>query len=157
MKAKIFILQLLLQLTVQSHARQAAGPTKNDSPIIVLNIAATLIQNCSHNDIVQYGKRTCDTLFIIDRCTVTTVDLCALSAGCFVEFAILTASQIAAKPTTDITDLMTFVPGMYQRSRNAPLINDGGRPTANLYVVDGIRLLEAPDAQWASRHLRNQF
>ncbi len=160
MKAKIFILHLLLLVAIGSEAQQVANHLKADSCRVtttdLLRLVPNIFQGCAHNDIAPNDKRTSDTLFILHCCSATG-DLCALTAGCYLIFGSITAEQIAIKPVTNVAELATWQPGMYQSRRGAPLINDGGRATANLYVVDGIRLQEGPDPQWNSRHLRNPY
>lgn len=69
---------------------------------------------------------------------------------------ILTAEEIKTKPTTQTVDLVALTPGIYQSQRGGPVNSDGGRATANLYVIDGVQVQGATGidmAQGATQQL----
>lgn len=56
------------------------------------------------------------------------------------ENTVLTAEEIKTKPTTQTADLVALTPGIYQSKRGAAVNSDGGRGSANLYVIDGVQV-----------------
>lgn len=53
---------------------------------------------------------------------------------------VLTSEEIKTKPTTQTVDLVALTPGIYQSQRGAGINSDGGRSSANLYVIDGVQV-----------------
>ncbi len=51
---------------------------------------------------------------------------------------VLTSEEIKTKPTTQTVDLVALTPGIYQSQRGAGINSDGGRSTANQYIIDGV-------------------
>ncbi len=51
---------------------------------------------------------------------------------------ILTKSEIAEIPTTDVTDIVSQAPGLYQQKRGADISIGGARTDGTVYIIDGV-------------------
>ncbi len=53
---------------------------------------------------------------------------------------IMTKEEINVIPTTEVTDLVSLSPGLYQQKRGTDVNIGGARSTGTLYIIDGVQV-----------------
>jgi hypothetical protein len=53
---------------------------------------------------------------------------------------VLTSEEIKNVPTTEVTDLVSLSPGLYQKQRGAQVNIGGARSEGTLYIIDGVQV-----------------
>lgn len=163
MKRFLILLSMLpIAATAQTTGTNLPNKTPTEIPAVEMpdlhNFQKTNGCGGSNRSIILGAPRRSGTFYIIDGVKVETVGpevkQCTIQAREPVLIdridlrmdmnnpttLVLQRKDITTLPYTDLTDMVSLAPGMYQQHRGAANIPTGGRSSEMLYVIDGMQI-----------------